>query len=95
MAKGSFLIFNMIVRKVLEEKITCSCCECGENIRFCVPQHIYEWENKSYAKAIKKNLKKGIYGVELKKDVIVKIFSWVKQNYLFVINVKKQQHIRN
>lgn len=67
MAKGSFLIFNMIGRKVLEEKITCRCCDCGENIHFCVPQHIYEWENKSYAKAIKENLKKGIYGVELKK----------------------------
>lgn len=57
MEKGSFLIFNMIARKVLEEKITCFC-ECGENVCFCIPQHIYEWENKGCAKTIKKKLKK-------------------------------------
>lgn len=95
MEKGSFLIFNMIARKVLKEKITCHCRDCGENVCFCIPQHIYEWENKGCAKTIKKNLKKGIYGVAAKKGGIAKIFTWVRQNCLFVINVKKQQHIRN
>lgn len=89
MEKGSFLIFNMIARKILEEKITCHCRDCGENVCFCIPQHIYEWENKGCAKTIKKNLKKGIYGVAAKKRRYRKNF-YMGEAKLFVCDKCKK-----